>query len=409
MQPYWQVEIALTTAPYATSQTYTDISTQVRSLSFQHQRGGPWDPVSAASATIVVDNRDGRWNASSTYSSAPYDGNIVPDRRVRLSVRESGAASFVTLATLHLESVQTADGPQDATATLVCTDLFRLLAQSQPVAVSRPVELPGQRISALLTAAGVPANRIGTIDNGTVTLEASDVTGQVLGLMHEINRCEQGFFRVNADGQIEFRDRYHWADVSALKISQATLDEAEFLYDAVPSVSGAFVATRSVAASGASRDVKAYTSVNAPANFPKTYHQELGTLCLYDGDAEMLAENIQKWSETVDIDSARPSGVRMWVATPSATNSGALPEVVASGSLGALQLLNYVSLTYRPIGWSSDRDAQCRIELVRHDVSPGSWTVQLGFSAVDSIWVAQIDNHFYEFGETITSDHRGSI
>jgi hypothetical protein len=408
MSTYWRIEVALTTAPYAVSQTYTDITTQVRSLSLTQQRGGPNDPVVPQTADIEVDNRDGRWNASSTYASAPYANNVVPDRRVRLSVRESDAASFVVLATLHLESVETADGPFDAIAVLRCSDLFRILAQSQPVAISRPVELPGQRVTALLNAAGVPAGLRSTIDNGTVTLGAADLSGQVLGLLHEINRCEQGMFRVDTLGRVEFRDRYHWLDTTALNSSQATIDEAEFLYGDVTGVSGSFVTPRSVAASGDTGNVKSYTSINLPTNFPATFGQELGVPLLYDADVEVLAELVQKQSETVQADESRPDGVRMWVATPSAVNAPILADVVDAGTL-PVEHLFYVSLTYRPIGWSSDRDAQCRVESVRHDVTAESWELTYGFSAVDSRWRSEAPNHFYQFGTAITADHRGSL
>lgn len=131
-------------------------------------------------------------------------------------------------------------------------------------------------------------------------------------------------------------------------------------------------------------------------------------MLLYHGDVEMHAEAWQKQHETVESDEARPEGIEMWVATPTATNAAVLSEIVGGGSLN-VQLGTYVSVTYRPIGWSADRDAQCRVELDEHVVTPEQWIWRLGFSAVDSIWLAQVDNHFYEYGDTITSDHRGSI
>ena len=408
MSTYWRVEVALTTAPYAVSDSWTDITSQVRSLRFTLRRGAAGDPALPGTASVEVDNRDGRWNASSTYASAPYVNNVVPDKRVRFSVRESDAASFAVIGIMHLESVVDSASRQDATAVLQCSDLLRLLAQSQPVTVTRPAERPGPRITALLDAAGVPAHLRSTIDAGTVMLAPAELSGQVLGLIHEIARAEIAFYRVDTLGRFLFLDRYHWCDNTALRTSQATFDEDEFRHMDVSSISGAFVTTRQVVSSGVTGAEKGYESINAPANFPATTHQELSLPILFDGDAEVHAEAWQKQHETVDIDEARPAGIEMWVATPTATNPGALVEIIDAG-VATVFASTYVSVTYRPIGWSADRDAQCRVELYEHVVTPEEWTWRLGFSAVSSQWLAQVDNHFYSFGTALASDDRGAI
>jgi hypothetical protein len=408
MSTYWRIEVALTTAPYATSDTWTDITSQVRSLRYTARRGAPGDPSVPATASIEVDNRDGRWNASSTYASSPYAGNVVPNKRVRLSFREDGEAAWAPFTILYLERVADSAGPFDAIAVLECSDLFRVLAQSQPVNITRPAELPGPRIRALLDAAGLPAHLRSTIDNGTVMLAPADLSGQVLGLIHEVARAEIAYYLSDSIGRFLFLDRYHWIDNAALRTSQATFDEAEFRHIDVSSISGAFMHTSRVVGSGASGAEKSYASLNTPSNFPPTVHQELSLPLLYDGDVEAHAEAWQKQHETVDIDESRPQAIELFVASPSGTNPGALLEIV-NGGVAPVSLTTYVSLTYRPVGWSSDRTAEVRVEAYEHVVTPEEWVWRLGFSAVDSIWLAQVDNHFYTYGATITSDKRGSI
>jgi hypothetical protein len=411
MSTHWRIEVALSTAPYAVSQTYTDITTQVRALNFSARRGAPNDPTVPQVAEIVVDNRDGRWSGSSTYASAPYAGNVVPDRRVRLSVRASSSDLFEVFAVLFIESVDDSLGPDDATATLRCSDLFRLLAQSQPVTLTRPAELPGPRVKALLDAAGVPSNLrtfLGLdvlVDNGTVMLAPANLNGQVLGLIHDIARCEQGQYGVLRSGEFFFYDRYHWIDASALNTSQVTFDEDEFLRGEVVHSNGAFGYQRSVVSSALSGRERPYSSTYAPANFPNTTRQELGTQLLYDADAEALAELVQKQHETVDADQSNPEMVELFVASPSATNAAALAAITTYKAM----LGSYVSLTYRPIGWSADRDAQCRVELHEHEVTPNEWRWRLGFSPADHRWRAEAPNHFYQFGTAIVADHRGSL
>jgi hypothetical protein len=408
MSTYWRIEVALTTAPFAASDTWTDITTQVRSLRYSTQRGAPGEPAVPATAEIEVDNRDGRWNASSTYASAPYAGNVVPDKRVRLSFRESASAPFVVMGVLHLESVEDSAGPFDSIAVLRCSDLLRIMAQSQPLTLVRPAELTGQRIVALLNAAGIPAHLRFFVNSGTVMLPAAELSGQVLGLIHEVSRAEIARYRITGGGQFLWLDRYDWVDVATLNTSQATFAANEFLHIDVRSISGAFVTQRRVVASGASGRQRPYSSVNWPANFPNTVRQELGVPILYDGDVEAFAEATQKQHETVDIDESVPAGVEFFVASPSATNDTVLADIVNAG-VRTVAINTYVSLLYRPVGWSTDRDAQLRVELDEHEVTPEQWTWRLGFSAADSRWRSDAVNHFYQFGTPITADHRGSL
>jgi len=403
LDDYWQVQIALTTAPFATP-SWTTITSQVRSIRLLKQRGGPNEPVKPTVAEIVVDNRDGRWSGSSTYSSSPYAGNVVPDRRVRLLSRASTGDSFGSRAELFLEDVQDNLGVHDSTATLRCSGLFRILAQSQPVDIFRPVEMMGARIGALLTAAGIPSSLRGTIDAGTVTLSSGRLSGQVLALLYEINRAERGFMRETNSGTFEARDRYHWIDESTLNTSQLTIDEQYILQRQIPHRNSAFDHYRAVAASGDNGVALEYASTYAGADFPDTVHQELGLPALYDGDAEVVAEVTQKRSEVTDLDQSNPTEIELLLATAQDVNSWQLTNTFD------LDVLQIVQVDYRPLGWTADRQALCRIETLEHTVTPNAWTLRLGFSPANDRWRDdENEGYFYKYGDTITADHRGSL
>lgn len=400
---YWQVQIALTTAPFATP-SWTTITSQVRSIRLLKQRGGPNEQVKPFTAEIVVDNRDGRWSGSSTYTSSPYAGNVVPDRRVRLLSRASTGDSFGSRAEMFLEDVQDNLGTFDSTATLRCSGLFRILAQSQPVDIFRPVEMAGARIGALLTAAGIPSSLRGTIDAGTVMLPSGRLSGQVLALLYEVNRAERGFMRETNSGTFEARDRYHWVDTSALNTSQLTIDEQYILQRQIPHRNSAFDQYRAVAASGDNGIAHEYDSTYTPADFPETVHQELGLPALFDGDVEVIAEVTQKRAEVTDLDQSNPTEIELLLATAQEVNSWQLTNAFD------LDLLEIVRVDYRPLGWTADRQALCRIETLEHVVTPTAWTMRLGLSPANDRWRDDhAEGYFYEFGDTLTADHRGSL
>lgn len=400
---YWQVQIALTTAPFATP-SWTTITSQVRSIRVLKERGGPNEQAKPTIAEIVVDNRDGRWSGSSTYTSSPYAGNVVPDRRIRVNARASTGDSFTVLATMFLEDVQDNLGAFDSTATLRCSGLFRILAQSQPVNIYRPVEMMGARIGALLTAAGIPSSLRGTIDAGTVMLPAGRLSGQVLSLLYEINRAERGFMRETNSGTIEARDRYHWLDDSTLNTSQLTIDEQYILQRQIPHSNSAFSQYRAVAASGENGIAHEYDSTYTPADFPETVHQELGLPVLFDGDVEVVAEVVQKTAEVIDLDQSNPTEIEFLLATAQDVNSWQITNAFD------LDLLTMVRVDYRPLGWSADRQALCRVETLEHIVTPEAWSMRLGFSPANNRWRDDHDDgYFYEYGDAITAAHRGSL
>lgn len=403
LDDYWQVQIALTTAPFATP-SWTTITSQVRSIRLLKQRGGPNEPVKPTVAEIVVDNRDGRWSGSSTYSSSPYAGNVVPDRRIRVNARASTGDSFTILATMFLEDVQDNLGTHDSTATLRCSDLFRIIAQSQPIALTRPAELTGERAIAILDAAGIPTSQRTGWNEGTVMLAPATLSGQALALVHEINRVERGAFYVDNDGGYHFTDRYHWVDVSTFNTSQLTIDEQYILQRQIPHRNSAFDQFRAVAASGSNGIAHEYASTYTPADFPDTVHQELGLPALYDGDVEVVAEVTQKRAEVTDLDQSNPTEIELLLATAQGVNSWQMTNTFD------LNLLQIVQVDYRPLGWTADRQALCRIETLEHTVTPNAWTLRLGLSPANDRWRDdENEGYFYKYGDTITADHRGSL
>jgi hypothetical protein len=409
-----RVEVALSTAPFAASPSWTDISGQVWALDLtRDRRDGPGGPIDPATLRVTVENNDGRWNNASTYATAPYAGNVVPGRLVRIRVSDDTFATSSTIFTGFLDDVDDSVTQFAGASTLRCSDIMRVVERSVLNNVVRPAELTGQRVAAILTAIGIPngggfADFRGTVDAGTVMLEPAELSGSALAVIRDITRAELGMFYVSGIGQVEFRDRYHFIDTAALDISQATFDGDEIEFGAVSYTHGAFTTPRRVAASGATGRVRQYGSLNLPANFPNDEVRALGLPILYDGDAEVWAEAWQKMHETDPVNESRISEITLWVASVA---NGGVATVRAEITAVDVDLFTAVSVLWRPAGWSADHDYNARVSGISHsvDVRQRTWYTRLKLNPRFTRYQGEHSNHFYEFGDTITSDHRGSI
>ena len=84
--PTLKVEIAFTSDPLATSQTWVNVSQWVRQtpgVSIRRGRQRELDNFDAGSCQITLSNRDRRFDPS--YSAGPYFGNLLPRKQIRVT------------------------------------------------------------------------------------------------------------------------------------------------------------------------------------------------------------------------------------------------------------------------------------------------------------------------------------
>ena len=413
MSDYVRVRMALTSAPFAATPAWTDITSQCRAASVRRSRsGGYGGTTNPTQITVTVDNRDARWTPGGPYASAPYAGNIVPDRLIDVSISNDGGSSWAVIATGFVDSISVSSSRFDSTATITASCALRLLQQYELDEWVRPAELTGTRMAALWAKAGIPsgggqADFVGAVFNGTVMLAPATLSGSALSIAQEINRAEGGLFYAGVESLLQFLDRFRWAEATVLSSSQATLDEAEWAGQGeVEHLSSAFTTHRSVSGSGVTGAVKRFTSGTLPANFPATTGYLNNLPVLYDGDVEMCVEGLQKHLQSNDVDEPRPQAVSVMVA---ATSGVVVQSVLDELFDRSIDLFNYVSLTYRPIGWSSDHTYEGRVESIEHEFRPDSWRVRLGFGHALSVWNAEYANHYYVLGSTLVSDRKGAL
>jgi hypothetical protein len=131
------VQIAFDDGPYVVSPTWTDISSDVYSMTTERGRSDDWGTF-YGSATVTLDNRARTYDPF--YTSGTYYGKLLPRRQIRILAIDPNTMvahpvfrGFVA----GWPPVWTAAG-QDSTVTLSCFDAMGLLASdAQPVDWSR--------------------------------------------------------------------------------------------------------------------------------------------------------------------------------------------------------------------------------------------------------------------------------
>lgn len=121
------VEIAFSALPYDTSPTWTDVSAFVKSIGTKRGRSSEVGEIEAGTATLVLDNADGRFTPYREASPSPYVGNILPRRQVRVRALVSGAYKSLWTGFTERWSFTHPGGTDYAEVSLECVDGLKIL------------------------------------------------------------------------------------------------------------------------------------------------------------------------------------------------------------------------------------------------------------------------------------------
>ena len=225
------VEIAFDSNPLDASQTFTDVSTYVRSIETNRGRQHALDDFQTGTCSVVLDNTDDRFNplntASPYYDSATGETKVKPFKKIRISAEYDSTTYrlFTGFVTGYPESF----GGQgvDSTVRVQAVDLFKLLnlntigsrgwklgnssrsllGTSTRLGYADTQELSSARISRLLDAFGIPTTDR-TISTGDLQVQAGvSVDTNLLTALKDVETAEQGQFFIGANGNAIFRDR----------------------------------------------------------------------------------------------------------------------------------------------------------------------------------------------------------
>ena len=205
------IEMAFGDDPLGTHTSWTDVTSYVRA--FEVQRGEPneRDVATAGRLSMVLDNRDGRFDP--TYTSGAYYPNVTLGVPVRI-VATYDSTDYPLFYGYADQWPMSYPDYVDSVVGFTASDGLKLLA-SASVASSEAAEETGTRIGNVLDQVGWTTRR--SLDVGSVLCPAYAGEEQyALDLIRQAERAEAGRFFQNAAGTAVFQDRYHRSNGTAV-------------------------------------------------------------------------------------------------------------------------------------------------------------------------------------------------
>lgn len=266
--PTWQVDVAFDDGPFAVAPVWTNITDLVSALSVTRGRSDELEPHTAGTATVTLDNSDGRFDPQN--DTGPYFGKLLFNRRIRILAAVADTSDQLRYARFGgrdlVASGETTypifDGYIDswpsigdttrdyAEVQLTATDAFRLIAERRietvrSFTVGHPslgalddatvtiggwpvpfdAEQTGQRADRVLALLGVPSV-LRDCDRGNTRIVADQPEGNALEYLQRLETAEGGRFFVAANGKFTFVERRAWSRTASSRYSQATFSDA---------------------------------------------------------------------------------------------------------------------------------------------------------------------------------------
>ncbi len=236
------VEVAFDSEPFATSQSFSDISQYVRYFDISLGRSNEMGEFRAGTISFSVSNQDNRFNPSNTsspyYDSANAITKIQPLKRVRMSATYDSITYRIFEGFIQSVPVKFISEGADSIVTFTCTDAFKIfqsaqldglgwrlgtagfseLGESTSLSYQDEQELSSERITRILDAIGFPSNRRDIL-TGTKQVISQAITTNVLTGLRECETAENGQFFISKDGKATFRNRdYKLSNTKAINV-----------------------------------------------------------------------------------------------------------------------------------------------------------------------------------------------
>jgi hypothetical protein len=193
----------LDSSPFGLAEDVSDVTSDVRSVSFRRGRSSETQNIDAGNANVVLDNRLRKYDPLVSGSISPYAPSIIPRK-----------ALYVELLGQRVFSGQVEDwdlqyGVSGDSVTIAKTsDPFTILSQQVYASGAGYSGLTGSAIAQSASAAGWPSSRL-DLNVGTASIGANTIAQDqnVLSYLQLISGSETGLLFIGKDGALTFRDR----------------------------------------------------------------------------------------------------------------------------------------------------------------------------------------------------------
>lgn len=124
------MQIGFYDGPYYANPGWTDVTSYVREITTSRGRSDDWQNFDTGNATVVLDNRDRRFDP--TYTAGPYYTYLQPRRQILIDATTNGSTYYdIFRGYVDGWPVELTDANLDSTVTLSCYDALGLISQEQ--------------------------------------------------------------------------------------------------------------------------------------------------------------------------------------------------------------------------------------------------------------------------------------
>ena len=184
-----------------------DISNQVTQIAIKGGYNLLTDQFEASTCNLRIYDPTGIWNPQN--ASSPYYGQLIPNRKIRVSTTYNGVGHFLFSGYVSSYNYQYPKEQNVGYVDILATDAFRLfqLSALTTIASTPSGQTTGARINAVLDAISWPAS-MRSIDTGDSICQADPGTSRTaLGVLKVVEATEQGAFYINGEGNAVFKSR----------------------------------------------------------------------------------------------------------------------------------------------------------------------------------------------------------
>lgn len=387
--PTITVRIAFDTAPFATTPTWTDVSSDFLSLDIRRGRKHFLNRMDVGTADIKLYNSSGNYWPDNAGGS--YYGDVLPGKRINIRAEYNSITYDLYTGFIEAWRPEWLVGPvQVPTMRLQCADLLKNLGRLEITdGTGYSAELSGTRIGNILDDLDWPAGDR-DLDAGQTTVIASGALTEENALTHArlVSQSELGILYQAGDGDVQFEDRHHRLK-SPHETSQATFgdDAGEMKYSGlVPIYDDSYIfndvrVTRSGGSQQSATDATSQTTYGV-----RCYSLD-GLLMAGDTEAASMANYLLKRFKDASL---RPQGV---LVLPARDEANLYPKILGYDISTRITLrLNQASL-----------DSPFFIEGIHHKYAAkdGAWstTWQLSEAGAQAYWLLNTVG-FSEINET---------
>lgn len=422
---------------------FYDVSAYVRSVTVNRGRRRALERYTTGTAEIVFSNLDRRFDP--TYSGSPYWNStvgvsgVVPSIPIIIRANWNGTTYPIYRGWIDSWSfAYSPAGKGDATATVQCSDAFKVLSNvvgglpssatitssgtaSYDVGVSsigdssgftwltpastgsvnvytdisttptigNGTDLPGVRINAILDAMSWPAN-LRNIDSGSVLLAPQNATQTPLDMIQEAADSDAGVVYVDSDGTIMFDDRQALLTNYRSRVSQSTYDATDpagkrfqqvaIVYDD-QLIHNVVRVDRKITSQSAGDSLVGTTAIVSNAESISLYGARFLDLTLPivsdDGASASYGQNVAR-DLALFLTSiyANPELRPEWISFAPQSNPDVMWPDILSRSIR-----DRVTVKFAVPGGGATISRECFVEQLTHKIEPGRWEVEFSLSS----------------------------